>query len=55
MNWNSKTKEFTPVVSGRVQQLKKDVMHDRYFHRMTIKDVAKWNDISVSRVYELLR
>lgn len=55
MNWNSKTGEFTQVVKEKTIALKKQVQHDRFFHHMSVKNIAKWNGISTSRVYELLR
>lgn len=55
MNWNSSTQSYSDVVSTRVNTLKKEVNHDRYFHRMDVKTIAKRYNLSVSRIYELLK
>ena len=55
MNWNSKIKDFTPVVGERTKELAYECKYLRNELGISVKEIAELKNLSKNRIYELLK
>ena len=55
MNWNSKRKDFTPLVGERTKELAYECKYLRNNLGISIKEIAELKNLSKTRIYELLK